>query len=83
MGFRVGDRVVKDPEGWVASESDGWGAGEGVGVVVAIRDWPDPEEGLGCLDVKWPAGAAFQHPSELRPAPDQPENSDSSPDRSE
>lgn len=60
-GFKVGDRVVKDPKTWEPSDFDSWGAGEGVGVVVAVE--------AGCVDVRWPAGRAFQKATELLPAP--------------
>lgn len=64
--FAVGDRVVKDPSGWIASEFDAWGAGEGVGEVVDADDTH--------VDVRWPGGRAYQLPSELLPAPTPPED---------
>jgi hypothetical protein len=33
--MKIGDRVVKNPETWMPSEFDAWGAGVGVGVIVA------------------------------------------------
>lgn len=54
--FQLGDLVVKDPAGWVSSDFDKWGAGEGVGVVV-----PSPFGDIaGEVDVVWPAGRATQ-----------------------
>lgn len=62
MRFKVGDRVVKNPLTWKPSEFDGWGAGEGVGVIVEA-----PLYGIddGLVDVRWPAGRCSQHEDEL------------------
>ena len=60
--FQPGDRVIKNPATWRGSEFDTWGAGVGVGVVV---EPPFDVSDLGEVDVKWPAGRAFQHESEL------------------
>lgn len=57
--FRIGDRVVKDPAGWRPSEFDAWGAGVGVGEVVAVVD-------AETVDVRWPAGRCYQLGSEVR-----------------
>ena len=47
--LRIGDKVVKNPETWICSEFDYWGAGEGVGEVVeppfATEDY---------VDIRWP-----------------------------
>ena len=61
--FAVGDRVVKDPAGWIPTDFDAWGAGEGIGVVVEV----DPA--LYLADVRWPAGQAWQAFAELLPVP--------------
>ena len=73
--FKIGDRVVKNPATWRPSEFDGWGAGEGVGVI-ADPPWEDHIDGVWpganeepCVDVVWPAGRAFQYTAELLPAP--------------
>ena len=76
----IGSRVVRNPATWLASEFDGWGAGEGVGEVV---EPPWSHEGgifLGggvteadwvpCVDVRWPTGRAFQRVDELLSADD-------------
>lgn len=68
MGFRVGDRVVKDPGRWRPSDFDGWGAGVGIGVVVDVLD-EAPGETLGDLDVRWPSGRCYQRSDEVLPAP--------------
>jgi hypothetical protein len=60
--LKPGDRVVKNPATWTPSEFDAWGAGEGVGVVVDRLD-------DATLDVRWPAGRAYQRADELLPAP--------------
>lgn len=65
--FRMGDRVVKDPANWQASEFDAWGAGEGVGTVVEVTD--DAEAG-DVVDVRWPGGRCYRLARELLPAPD-------------
>lgn len=59
-GFKIGDKVVKNPLRWHASEFDAWGAGKGVGRIVAVAP---------ALDVVWPTGRSWQHESELMPAP--------------
>ena len=64
--FRVGDRVVRNPATWVASEFDSWGRGVGVGVVVAP---PFAGDDLNLVDVRWPAGRCFEAVRGLRPAP--------------
>ena len=53
LRFRVGDRVVKNPETWCVNEFDAWGRGEGVGVVVEA---PFPIDDLDEVDVRWPGG---------------------------
>ena len=59
--FRVGDRVVKNPETWVPTEFDSWGRGVGVGVVVEPpHALPETE-----VDVRWPAGRCFEFTSQL------------------
>lgn len=57
MKFCVGDRVVKNPATWVINEFDGWGRGEGIGVIV---EPPFDVEDLELVDVRWPAGRCFE-----------------------
>lgn len=71
MTFKSGDRVVKNPETWTPSEFDGWGAGEGVGVVVE----PPFILCVDQVDVVWPGGREFRMTAELLPAPIPPVNS--------
>lgn len=59
--LKVGDKVIKNPRGWIPSEFDGWGAGRGVGRITRV----DEE----IVDVVWPAGRAGQLESEVMPAP--------------
>lgn len=70
--FSIGDRVVKNPADWVPNDFDGWGRGEGVGIVV---EPPFPLE-PGCVDVRWPAGRCFEDTAGLAPAPPQDRQSD-------
>ncbi len=65
-GFKVGDKVVKNPARWLPSEFDSWGAGEGIGEIV---ESPFGEID-GEVDVRWPAGRVTQRPEELLPYPD-------------
>lgn len=58
--FKVGDKVVKNPKRWLPSDFDRWGAGEGVGKIVA-------DFGGGLVDVQWPNGRACQQEIELLP----------------
>jgi hypothetical protein len=60
--FKVGDRVVKNPKMWIASEFDKWGAGHGIGEVVDLLSGND-------IDVRWPSGRCLQRYFELLPAP--------------
>ena len=66
MTFNPGDKVIRDPAGWVSSDFDAWGAGVGVGVVVE----PPTSVGPSFVDVRWPSGRCFQLVSELLPADD-------------
>ena len=59
--FPVGTKVKKNPAQWVPSDFDEWGAGEGIGEVVEPPFTLEP----GCVDVRWPAGRAFQQTAEL------------------
>lgn len=61
-GLKPGDRVVKNRANWIPSEFDAWGAGDGVGVVVANVHG---REIAGEVDVRWPTGRAMQRPEEL------------------
>jgi hypothetical protein len=75
---KIGDRVKKNPETWQPGDFDDWGAGEGVGTVVA-PPWPHEdgvflgggiaaEECHPRVDVRWPRGRCTQAVSELLPA---------------
>ena len=63
--YRVGERVVRNPETWTPSEFDAWGRGDGVGVVVEAPFPLMPGE----VDVRWPGGRCFERADELLPAP--------------
>ncbi len=54
--FLVGDRVVKNTATWEVNEFDGWGRGEGVGVIVEPPFPLDPDD----VDVRWPGGRCFE-----------------------
>ncbi len=54
----IGDKVAKNPAGWIASEFDRWGAGFGVGEIVEVID-------DGSVDVVWPNGRSCHKPCEL------------------
>lgn len=61
--FKIGDRVVRNPETWIPSEFDEW-AGQGVGEVV---EPPFPLD-ADVVDVRWPDGRCFQNETELLPS---------------
>ena len=63
----IGDKVVKDPAGWVPSDFDRWSAGIGVGEIVALSK--NKNGVIDGVDVRWPTGRAWQLPQELSPAP--------------
>lgn len=65
--FKVGDRVVKNPETWQPSDFDAWGAGVGVGIVVEAHESPD--DWIPSVDVRWEGGRCYQLVTELLPAP--------------
>lgn len=65
--FKVGDHVVKNDQTWEPNDFDGWGRGEGVGVVV---EPPFSLEGSGDVDVRWPHGRCFEKISGLLLADD-------------
>lgn len=67
MQFKIGDRVIKNPETWHANEFDSWGRGVGGGIVV---EPPFPLE-KDSVDVRWPAGRCFELVEELLTAPTQ------------
>lgn len=59
--FKVGDKVIKNPQTWQANQFDQWGRGLGIGVVLEPPfALPDNE-----LDVRWPAGRCFEYSVEL------------------
>ena len=60
--FRVGDRVIKNPETWQPTDFDLWGRGIGIGIVVAVLG----TESDGIVDVKWPAGKCYENVDGLR-----------------
>ncbi len=70
--LEVGDKVVKNPETWIPSEFDAWGAGEGVGIIVEVNRVPGEDT---LVDVRWPNGRAYQRPVELRQSHEQPAES--------
>jgi hypothetical protein len=61
MDFKIGSKVIKNPETWIPSDFDNWGAGEGIGEIVE----PPFELDDDSVDVVWPAGRCFQQKSEL------------------
>ena len=63
--FHVGDKVIRNPATWQRGESDFWGRGNGVGIVI------DPPFGLreGSVYVAWPLGHSFEKVDQLLPAP--------------
>lgn len=63
--FQLGDRVMKNPAAWIANAFDGWGRGEGIGVVVP-GPFPPAD---GEYDVVWPGGRCFEQEAQLLPAP--------------
>jgi hypothetical protein len=67
MRFSVGDKVVRNPATWVASDFDSWGRGVGVGIVV---DPPFSVDDMNSVDVRWPAGRCFESCEGLLPAPE-------------
>lgn len=65
--FKVGDRVVKDPETWRITEYDLVGSGVGVGEVVeSPYDDLDSDE----VEVRWPAGRMIEREDQLMLASD-------------
>ena len=76
-GFKIGDRVVKNPATWQPGEFDGWGAGEGIGLIVE-PPWDHDEgvmigdDGRPYVDVRWPTGRCFRDLEELLPAAQSP-----------
>lgn len=67
--FKVGDRVVKNPENWIPNDFDRWGRGEGVGQVVDAGVALD----LGYVDVRWPSGRCFEASDQLLSADEKQE----------
>lgn len=63
--FKVGDRVIKNPETWVVNAFDDWGREIGIGVVVEPPFYLEPE----LVDVRWPHGRCFEAIVGLLPAP--------------
>lgn len=68
---RPGDRVVAHGAHRLPSDFDEWGAGEGVGRVVA-PPWPLAD--LGMVDVRWPNGRCTEDVAGLRWLVDQMPN---------
>ena len=64
--FKIGDRVVKNPQTWQENEFDGWGRGLGMGEVV---EPPFHIDDVDCVDVRWPAGRCFEQMDGLLLAP--------------
>jgi hypothetical protein len=65
--FGIGDRVVKDPENWIPSELDSFGAGEGVGEITEITAEPT---GPLLARVRWRTVLGWHMWHELMPTPD-------------
>lgn len=59
--MKIGDKVIKNPQTWVASEFDVWGSGEGVGEIIGFDG---PVDDL-FIDVRWEGGCSFHMPEEL------------------
>jgi hypothetical protein len=66
--FNIGDRVIKNPEGWIPNDFDRWGRGVGDGVIIE----PPFELDEGNYDVRWSNGRCFEHESQLLPNPKTP-----------
>lgn len=64
-GFAIGDLVIRNRETWVVNDFDGWGRGEGVGIVVEPPFELEPDS----VDVRWPHGRCFEDVRGLLPAP--------------
>lgn len=60
--FKVGDKVVKNPDTWIPNAFDEWGRGKGVGIII-----PSPEGFEDLLDVRWPDGRCFEEANQLLP----------------
>ena len=65
MTFKIGDRVIKNPQTWKPNDFDSWGRGIGVGEVVE----PPHEPGDSEVDVRWPGGRCFEDVAGLMHAP--------------
>lgn len=61
--FKVGSKVVANPETWEISDFDEWGRGKGTGVVVETFD-------DGFVDVQWPTGRCYEQINQLLPEPE-------------
>tara|TARA_R110000737_G_scaffold346575_1_gene376535 strand:- start:623 stop:913 length:291 start_codon:yes stop_codon:yes gene_type:complete len=59
--MKIGDIVLKNPETWVENEFDGWGRGQGEGIVIKPPFTLEP----GSLDVRWETGRCFEQESQL------------------
>lgn len=58
--FEVGLEVVKDEELWRVNDFDGWGRGEGVGIILQVLDQGE------LLEVRWPGGCCYEDPIQLK-----------------
>ena len=50
----------------MASDFDGWGRGQGVGIIVQA---PYDVSDVNMVDVRWPGGRCFEAVDQLLPAP--------------
>jgi hypothetical protein len=59
--YNLGERVVKNEKNWIVNDFDGWGRGEGIGIVVDVM--PDWGEGV---DVRWDNGRCYERLEQIQ-----------------
>jgi hypothetical protein len=64
MSFKIGDRVIKNPETWQPNDFDAWDRGVGIGMIVEPPFALNPDE----VDVRWQGGRCFESVNSLLPA---------------
>ena len=61
MGFKLGDKVIKNEETWIPNDFDGWGRGLGIGEVVERSYGMTDDE----VDVRWDGGRCYEFKEQL------------------